>query len=76
MKGVSKQGIYNDVLTFSDHVDVPIAKVFESLKKDLVVVEKPSFSWDEDSKVRDMLHAVFHEEEDDDSSNVQSGGPV
>ena len=41
-----------------------------------MVAENPSFSWDEDSEVRDMLCAVFHEEEDDVSSNVQSGGPV
>ena len=67
----------DDILTISDHVEVPIAKVFESLKKDLVVAEKSSFSWDEDSEVRDMLRAVFHEEEDDGVISVaQAPGAV
>ena len=52
------------MLTISDHVDVPIAKVFESLKKDLIVANKQSFSWDDDPEVRDMLCKVFHEEDD------------
>ena len=60
----------DDILTIPDHVEVPIATVFETLKKDLVVAEKPTFSWDEDSKVRDMLRAVFHEDEDNGAVSV------
>ena len=57
-------------MTISEHVEVPIGTVFETLKKDLVVAEKPTFSWDEDSEVRDMLRAIFHEDEDDDAISV------
>ena len=60
------------MLTISDRVDVPIAKVFESLKKDLIVADKQSFSWDDDPEVRDMLCKVFHEEDDGVDSDDQN----
>ena len=36
------------------------------------MAEKPSFSWDEDSDVREMLHNVFHEDEEDGVSVTQA----
>lgn len=51
-----------DVLTINDQADIPISRVFQQLKNDLIVVDKPDFLWDEDPKVRAMLASVFQED--------------
>lgn len=51
-----------DVHSIQDHANIPISKVLQTLKKDLVIVDKPDFLWDDDPEIRDMLAKVFQEE--------------